>query len=254
MRKKPRLLYMVTEDNQGVQMKKVIAIFGAGPGLGASIAERFGREGYAVALIARGQDKLERLTSELEGHGVTAAPFVADLGQLNTIPSLIERVRSTLGRIDAICYAPATTEAFLPASQMTVEMMQTRIDYLFMGLVAAVNEVLADFRKNGGGAVLAGFGGSASQGVPFMSGPAPAQSAARNYLMSLHGELAQENIHVGMVTLSGVIQGSAYHSSVENGDSDAPTDFEMPLIDPAQLADQLWAVACGRGKVEYFFP
>lgn len=33
-------------------MGKVIAIFGVGPGLGISMAWRFGREGYAVALVA----------------------------------------------------------------------------------------------------------------------------------------------------------------------------------------------------------
>lgn len=31
----------------------VIAIVGAGPGLGLSIARRFGRQGFAVALISR---------------------------------------------------------------------------------------------------------------------------------------------------------------------------------------------------------
>ena len=36
----------------------VIAIVGVGPGLGLSIARRFGREGYAVALISRTQSRL----------------------------------------------------------------------------------------------------------------------------------------------------------------------------------------------------
>ncbi len=36
-----------------------IAIVGAGPGLGAAVARRFGREGFAVALISRDQAKLD---------------------------------------------------------------------------------------------------------------------------------------------------------------------------------------------------
>ncbi|HEV7948517.1 MAG TPA: SDR family NAD(P)-dependent oxidoreductase, partial [Glaciihabitans sp.] len=36
----------------------VIAIVGAGPGLGAAVARRFGREGFSVALISRDQSKL----------------------------------------------------------------------------------------------------------------------------------------------------------------------------------------------------
>lgn len=34
-------------------MSKTIAVFGAGTGLGASVARRFGREGYRVALVPR---------------------------------------------------------------------------------------------------------------------------------------------------------------------------------------------------------
>lgn len=41
----------------------VIAIIGAGPGLGRSIARRFGREGFTVALISRTAPKLDRLTA-----------------------------------------------------------------------------------------------------------------------------------------------------------------------------------------------
>jgi NAD(P)-dependent dehydrogenase (short-subunit alcohol dehydrogenase family) len=42
-------------------MSKVIAIFGAGTGLGASVARRFAREGFRVALVARGKERLDAL-------------------------------------------------------------------------------------------------------------------------------------------------------------------------------------------------
>ncbi len=50
-----------------------IAIVGAGPGLGLAIARTFGREGFSVALIARTQDKLDRLAADLGAEGITAA-------------------------------------------------------------------------------------------------------------------------------------------------------------------------------------
>lgn len=40
-------------------MSKTLAIFGAGPVLGRSLARRFGREGFWVALIARTRPKLD---------------------------------------------------------------------------------------------------------------------------------------------------------------------------------------------------
>ncbi len=47
----------------------VIAVVGAGPGLGLSIARRFGREGFAVALISRTPANLDRLAAELTAAG-----------------------------------------------------------------------------------------------------------------------------------------------------------------------------------------
>ncbi|RUW02840.1 SDR family NAD(P)-dependent oxidoreductase, partial [Mesorhizobium sp. M1A.F.Ca.IN.022.05.2.1] len=49
--------------------KKTIAIFGAGTGLGASRATRFGREGYRVALVARRAAPLQERVAELASAG-----------------------------------------------------------------------------------------------------------------------------------------------------------------------------------------
>ncbi|KND37998.1 SDR family NAD(P)-dependent oxidoreductase, partial [Streptomyces stelliscabiei] len=57
----------------------VIAVIGAGPGLGLSIARRFGREGFQVALVSRTQDKLDALAARLAAEGIEAAGFAADV-------------------------------------------------------------------------------------------------------------------------------------------------------------------------------
>jgi short-subunit dehydrogenase len=50
-------------------MSRTIAIVGAGPGVGLAVAERFGREGFEVALIARDTKKLDDLVSRLKTTG-----------------------------------------------------------------------------------------------------------------------------------------------------------------------------------------
>lgn len=49
-----------------------LAIVGAGPGLGAATARRFGAEGFQLALISRHQDRVDTLAAELTDTGVTA--------------------------------------------------------------------------------------------------------------------------------------------------------------------------------------
>ena len=58
---------------------KTLAVVGAGPGLGLSIAKRFGAAGFQVALLARNADRLDQLVGELDGQGVTARAYVADV-------------------------------------------------------------------------------------------------------------------------------------------------------------------------------
>ncbi|OHV38451.1 hypothetical protein BCD49_13335 [Pseudofrankia sp. EUN1h] len=53
----------------------VIAIVGAGPGMGLEIARAFGEKGFTVALVARTAANLDALVSTLTGEGIEAAGF-----------------------------------------------------------------------------------------------------------------------------------------------------------------------------------
>ena len=47
-------------------MPKTIAVLGTGPGMSRSVANRFGREGFRVALVARNRAKLESLVDNAQ--------------------------------------------------------------------------------------------------------------------------------------------------------------------------------------------
>jgi len=48
-------------------------IVGAGPGIGAAVARRLGREGHPVGLVARNGERLARMVDALAAEGTTAA-------------------------------------------------------------------------------------------------------------------------------------------------------------------------------------
>ena len=60
-------------------MKKLITIIGAGPGISQGIAEKFGNQGFKVALIARTESKLIEQVKQLENIGISATYAVADV-------------------------------------------------------------------------------------------------------------------------------------------------------------------------------
>ena len=77
-------------------MNKVAAVLGVGPGLGAAIARRFAREGFAVALMARNEDGLSGIRQEIEAGGAKALPV--------SVEAAFERVHAELGDPEVFVY------------------------------------------------------------------------------------------------------------------------------------------------------
>ena len=91
----------MTDRNQSVAV-----VVGVGAGLGAALARRFA-ERYAVALVARGQQKLDALAAELGRAGGRALAVPADVSKADEIERAAERIRRELGEIDVLLYNAA---------------------------------------------------------------------------------------------------------------------------------------------------
>ncbi|MCQ4160795.1 SDR family NAD(P)-dependent oxidoreductase [Roseomonas sp. GC11] len=237
-------------------MAHCTAILGAGPGLGTALARQYGREGHAVALVARRAGPLAALAARLTEEGITATAFPADLRDPEEVASVLAAIEALHGAIGTLYYGPSLPETFIPAFSLSVATVKEKMELFLYGLIAAVGAVLPGMRARGRGSILAGLGGSAAVGLPFMSGPGPALAAARNYLHALHGELAPEGIHVGMLTLSAVIRGSGWQEGMASGAIriDLPPGFTIPEVDPEALATMLRQWAETRAAAELIYP
>jgi NAD(P)-dependent dehydrogenase (short-subunit alcohol dehydrogenase family) len=93
---------------------KTLLVAGAGRGLGRSVAKRFAREGYGVALAARNEERLARLADE-----IAASPFPADLTDETAVGTLFREVEARLGPVEAVAFV-AATRAQGPFAEMAV--------------------------------------------------------------------------------------------------------------------------------------
>jgi NAD(P)-dependent dehydrogenase (short-subunit alcohol dehydrogenase family) len=119
-------------------------IVGAGPGLGASLARTFARDGMRVIVAARSNDRLESIARET-GAGVltcdatdvaaVATLFDAAAEQLGAAPEVVvynasQRVRGPLVDVDPLAVARAVSVtaygAFLVAQQAARRMVPMR--------------------------------------------------------------------------------------------------------------------------------
>ena len=236
-------------------MPKSIAVFGAGPGLGHAVARRYAQDGYEVMLVARRREPLELLAQELTGKGQTTHVITADLTDTDAIPALAEQIRAEVGALDALYYAPTPEDGFFPAANLTPQRAQAFMPLVFYSMVALVQEFLPHMLEQGDGAILTAQGASTVHGLPNMSGPGPAQAAQRNYLQSLHAEVADKGVFVGMLYVGAIIEDSAFHSWLQNAKATgAETRDWGPTVTPAHLAGILRDMHEAKAIPEVLYP
>lgn len=233
-------------------MSQSIAVFGAGPGLGQAVARRYAQEGYSVVLVARRQEPLEQLAKELTSDGARAYAIAADLADTDAIPSLTERIRGTVGDLDAFYYG-AAANGFIPALDLTPQHVQDLMPLGVYTLLGLVREFLPAMITRGDGAILSAQGASALQGNPHIAGGL-ALAAQRNYLQALHAEVADKGVYVGGLYIGAAIKNTPFHASMEAAKATGDPVPEMPTADPDHLAELLWIMHQTRDKREAVYP
>ncbi|WP_430332503.1 SDR family NAD(P)-dependent oxidoreductase [Rhodococcus sp. ACT016] len=213
-------------------MPSTIAVVGAGPGLGHSIAHRFGSAGHRVALVARNRSRLDATAASLRESGITAEAFPADVTDETGLTAALHTAADRLGRIDVLSYAPGATWDFAdgqfpdPAAlgytsalDTTPASARAQFDLAVAGALTATRAVLPAMREARDGALLFTTGMSAVVPLPMMGNAGIALAGLRNWATALHGELADDGVYVGHVSVGlPIVRGSG------DGDPDAIAD------------------------------
>jgi short-subunit dehydrogenase len=231
-------------------------VFGAGPGLGQAVARRYGQEGYEVVLVGRRRQPLDALAQDLIASGASAHAISGDLSDTGAVPALAEQIRAEVGDLDAIYYAPTPEYGFVSAAGLTPQRAQSFMPLVFYSLLPLVHQFLPHMVEQGDGAILTAQGTSTVCGLPNMSGPGPAQAAQRNYLQSLHAEMADKGVYVGMLYIGAIIENSAFHTYIEQSKTANPVTGRDwgPTVNPAHLAQMLWNMHQAKGQAEAKYP
>jgi NAD(P)-dependent dehydrogenase (short-subunit alcohol dehydrogenase family) len=231
-------------------MSKTIAVLGAGPGMGRSVARRFGREGFRVALVARNPARLDAFTGELAKEGIKAAGFAGDLADRDALHGLIEAITGRFGPVDVLEYAPSGLDWLtrqVPVRDADAASFEFPLDLMLRTPVTLIREVLPGMLERGDGAVLLGLPVSASIPVPRLGNVAAAAAGARHYLRTLHADLAGTGVYAGLVQVAGLVGDSdAARYVTENWD---PATLPEPL-NPADLADAMWDLYLKRDRFD----
>jgi short-subunit dehydrogenase len=183
-----------------------IVIVGAGPNLGLAVARRFGREGFAVGLIARDQARLDGLAEQLEADGIRARGAAADIRDAAALTAAIEALAAELGPVEVLEYSPLPAQEFMkPILQTTVDDVRGPLEFSVLGAVAAARAVLEPMRAAGKGTILFTTGGAAISPNPLRAGVGVSFAGEVAYARMLHDELEGSGVHVAHTAIGGRI-------------------------------------------------
>jgi NAD(P)-dependent dehydrogenase (short-subunit alcohol dehydrogenase family) len=226
-------------------MKKTILVAGYGTGISAAIAEKFGAEGFQVAIVGRSADRLAAGVKSLESKGIKAAAFPADLNDPAAIRSMVEQVRAALGPISVLEWT-AYTSAQVAGDLLTAkpEELRSLFELTIVGLVTAVQALLPDLKSEKGAVLVtnggAGFVDPSTDGMLTqygIMGLGLANAAKHKLVGLLSKKLEADGIYVTEIMVAGTIKGTSWDRGTG------------PTIDGSTVADKFWELYRNRKEL-----
>jgi NAD(P)-dependent dehydrogenase (short-subunit alcohol dehydrogenase family) len=211
---------------------EVAVVAGVGPGLGASLARRFAREGCRIALLARSPDFIDTLAAELRRRGTEVLAIPTDISEVDQVATAFQGIRERLGSVDLLVNNASAGGPFgQPLVEITPESFTRGWSVGVLGAFLCSQWVVPDMLRKGSGCIL--FTGATSSvrgaAISFSS----AKFAMRGLAQSLARELWPKGIHVAHIVIDGVIR----DREIELGSEDQSGE---PLMNPAAIAEAYW--------------
>jgi NAD(P)-dependent dehydrogenase (short-subunit alcohol dehydrogenase family) len=210
--------------------KPVALVTGVGPGTGAALARRFARGGYAVAMLARTQERLSALEREIEH----ARGYPCDVTDEAALDVTIAKLRADLGAPKVLIHN-AVGGAFGTFQEIEPRQLADNFQVNVMALLFLARRLAPAMIEAGQGAIIATGNTSALRGKPRYAGFAPTKAAQRILAESIARDLGPKGVHVAYLLIDAVIDLEWTRKMLPQ----APDEF---FITPAAIAEEVWHV------------
>lgn len=168
-----------------------VFITGASSGLGAALAQYYGRTGAQLGLLGRRMDALQA-----SAQGFNARCYSADVRDLVAMQSAAQAFLTEFGPPDIVIAAAGISVGTLTEDAADAVVFRAVMDANVLGLVHTFQPFIAAMRAQGGG-VLCGISSvSGVRGLPGSGAYSASKAAATVYLESLRIELRSSGLAV----------------------------------------------------------
>ncbi|MGK5729134.1 SDR family oxidoreductase [Streptomyces sp. URMC 124] len=190
---------------------KVVAITGAGSGIGEATALLLAERGARVVLGARRSERLADLAARIEEAGGTAVHLRTDVTRREDLHALVALAVRRFGRLDVLV-GNAGVGTISPLDDLRVDEWDRMVDVNVKGVLHGIAAALPVFRAQGSGHFVTTASTAAFRVVPAMAVYAGTKVAVRALCEGLRQE-AGDSVRVTTVSPGVVATGFAEAST-----------------------------------------
>jgi NADP-dependent 3-hydroxy acid dehydrogenase YdfG len=209
----------------------VCLISGVGPGTGSALVRRFAAEGYRIAMLARGAERLAGLAKQVP----SAKAYICDVSDQSQVDAAVESVEREMGAPSVLIHN-AVGGAWGTFTEIDPAVLNGNFQVNTMGLLYLARRVAPPMVAAGKGAIIVTGNTSALRGRATFAGFAPTKAAQRILAEAMARDLGPKGVHVAYIVIDAVIDVPWARERFK----DKPDDF---FIAPTAIADEAWHVA-----------
>jgi len=186
-----------------MQSSDVVVVTGGSAGIGRAAALAFARAGAKVAVLARGDERVQATCDEVRRSGGTALGVALDVADAQALEEAAERVERELGPI-AVWVNNAMVTVYAPIAEMSPSEVRRVTEVTYLGSVHGTMAALSRMRARNRGTIVQVGSALAYRSIPLQAAYCGAKAAVRGFTDALRSELRHERskVRVTMVQLS----------------------------------------------------
>ncbi|HEV7886549.1 MAG TPA: SDR family oxidoreductase [Acidimicrobiales bacterium] len=178
---------------------RVVAVTGAGRGIGRAIALDVAHSGAAVAACSRTASELESLEAEIAGFGGQCKTVVSDLSTVDGVDAFVSFAAGAFGRVDALVNNAGVNllkDALAYSEDEVDVLLNLNLKSVYFLCLAGARQMIA---QGGGGSIVNITSQAGVVGAPGRAPYSAAKAGVNNLTRTLAAEWASHGIRVNAV-------------------------------------------------------
>lgn len=184
-------------SKQAVSPPPVAVITGASRGIGAAVASELARRGYRLALLARGQKRLEETAQKLEG-APEIRVFPCDLQDSSQVERTFKDILDWAGQVDVLVNN-AGIGLFAPLVEISDSQWDSVLDTNLRGVFYCARAVIPRMKKQQSGYIINISSLAGKNAFPGGTAYCASKWGLQGLTYCLAEELRQDNIRVSVI-------------------------------------------------------